>query len=160
LLLVLLLGFVPSARPQAPTPLENCLIATGLKNLAGSWTRPWDARVTLTVSEHRDASRLEFMGADATQMSTLVFGVLPLMRFDKQCIGRRLDFRVRWEPSRNGGYGMAVRRDALIVTGLSFALAAHRHGGPLQLDVNDLANLRQITSLHLFLKQLNFDPGY
>jgi hypothetical protein len=140
--------------------LSRCLIAAGLSSLAGEGTQPWEGHVTLTVSDIRDAARIEFDKFAVKHGKLLVFGVLPLLKFDSRCRNQRFSFVVRWEPTTDGRYGVAVRDNTLIVTGKSFTSPAHRYGGPLQLDSDDFQQLKRIDSLREFLTQRRFDPGY
>ena len=165
LLIVVVAGLAMSfcVNGQLPTNevvLSRCLLAAGLSNLASESTQPWEGRVTLTVSRVLDASRIEFDKPAASHGKLLVFGVLPLLRFDGRCRDKRLSFIVRWEPSADGRYGIAVKDNTLIVTGWSFTQPAHRYGGPLQLDGQDFQQLKRIDSIREFLAQRRFDPGY
>lgn len=161
--LILVTLLIPSAGAQLPSAdvgLERCLVSAGLSSLSDLNENPWEARVTLTVSQDRDASKVDFDGRGATHAKFLVFSALPLLKFDKRCMGERISFTVRWEPTADERYGIAVRKNLLVVTGRSFTPQAHRYGGPLQLDPEDLEKLKRIDSLRKFLAERKYDPGY
>jgi hypothetical protein len=57
----------------------------------------------------REAARTEFDKAARQHGKLLLFGVLPLLKFDVRCSDQRFSFLVRWKPIRDGGYGVAVK---------------------------------------------------
>lgn len=138
--------------------LGKCLVSSGFPS-AYDGTQPWSANIALTVSDRRDAARI-FLGEDAIAHRTfLIFSVLPSLTFNQGCVGRQLEFRVFWEPSLDGRHGVSKKGENLVVTSYGVtvgAAARRRHGGPLELTDEDLANLRVTPSINEFLLRKGF----
>lgn len=155
--LIGVLILLPSLCAGQGDSLDHCLSFIGLP---GADSSPWTASVTLVVSADRDASKVEFDRQGREHASYLVFTVLRTLRFRKDCIGRQLSFSVAWEASKDGSYGVALRRGALILTG---SLIPRRRGmawGPLTIETEDLETLRRSVSMREFLRRKGADPDY
>jgi hypothetical protein len=145
------------------TTLDWCLQSVGFPR-AYAETQAWSAPVTLTVSEELDASRIVLEQEAATHAQFLIYSVLRTMRFYPACAGKRLAFRVLWEPSPDGRpdgrYGISKRGNQVIVTSYPARSRTRRsHGGPLEITTEDLEALRSTPSIRQFLRKkgLNLD---